>query len=311
MERFEPIVAWMRTQWGQAVEIWISGGWAMVGIAAIALVMFSVGTSVQLQLRQKGFLSVRESTWRRWIDHPAERKGPIGDLLEVVADRESIEETTTSFEELRAREIRPFERDLRLMRVCVSAAPLVGLLGTVTGMLATFGALASGSGGDKTMGLVADALPARETDGGGRLSRSGTMGRFREALAEEESETGIDMSPLIDCVFILLIFFIVTTVFVEETGVEVDKPQAASSVQLEKTSILIALTGKGQIVYGGREIGVSGVQPLVKRLLQKEDLPVIIQADQTSQSGLLVRIIDEAKLAGATKVSVATSQAKG
>ena len=137
------------------------------------------------------------------------------------------------------------------------------------------------------------------------------MGRFREALAEEESETGIDMSPLIDCVFILLIFFIVTTVFVEETGVEVDKPQAASSVQLEKTSILIALTGKGQIVYGGREIGVSGVQPLVKRLLQKEDLPVIIQADQTAQSGLLVRIIDEAKLAGATKVSVATSQAKG
>ena len=63
-----------------------------------------------------------------------------------------------SFEELRGREIRPFERDLRLMRVCVSAAPLVGLLGTVTGMLATFGALASGSGGDKTMGLVAEGI---------------------------------------------------------------------------------------------------------------------------------------------------------
>lgn len=137
------------------------------------------------------------------------------------------------------------------------------------------------------------------------------MGRLREALAEEENEAGIDMSPLIDCVFILLIFFIVTTVFVEETGVEVDKPQAASSVQLEKTSILLALTGKGQVVYGGREIGISGVQPLVKRLLQKEDLPVIIQADTASQSGLLVRIIDEAKLAGATKVSVATAQAKG
>jgi len=132
------------------------------------------------------------------------------------------------------------------------------------------------------------------------------MGRFRDSGADSDSEGGIDMSPMIDCVFILLIFFIVTTTFVEETGVEVDKPQAASSVQLEKTSILIALTDKGEVIYGGREIGVSGVQPLVKRMLQKEDVPVIIQADTNAQSGMLVRIIDEAKLAGAVKVSVAT-----
>jgi len=133
------------------------------------------------------------------------------------------------------------------------------------------------------------------------------MGRFREAAAEDNGDTGIDVSPLIDCVFILLIFFIVTTVFVEETGVEVDKPQAASAARLEKTSILLALTERGEVVYGGRDIGISGVRPLVKRLLQKENLPVIIQADRVSQSGTLVRIIDEAKLAGATKVSVATA----
>ena len=132
------------------------------------------------------------------------------------------------------------------------------------------------------------------------------MGRIRALAAEESNEPGVDMSPLIDCVFILLIFFIVTTVFVEETGVEVDKPQAASASQLEKSSILIALTAKGEVVYGGRDIGISGVQPLVKRMIQREDLPVIVQADQASQSGLLVRIIDEAKLAGATKVRVAT-----
>ena len=58
-------------------------------------------------------------------------------------------------------------------------------------------------------------------------------------------------------------------------------------------------------------VGISGVQPLVKRMLQKEDIPVIIQADQASQSGLLVRVIDEAKLGGATKVSVATSPTRG
>jgi biopolymer transport protein ExbD len=138
------------------------------------------------------------------------------------------------------------------------------------------------------------------------------MGRFREVTSDDSDSAGIDMSPLIDCVFILLIFFIVTTVFVEETGVEVDKPQAASAVQLEKNSILIALTSKGEVVYGGRDIGVGGVRSVVKRMLQKEGgIPVIVQADAAAMSGLLVRIIDEAKLAGAAKVSVATSTKRG
>ncbi len=132
------------------------------------------------------------------------------------------------------------------------------------------------------------------------------MGRFKDLTSDSGNEAGIDISPLMDCVFILLIFFIVTTTFVKNTGVEVDKPQAASSVQLEKNSILIAITEKGEVVYGGREIGVSGVQPLVKRMLQKEDIPVIVQADTNALSGILVRIIDEAKLGGALKVSVAT-----
>jgi biopolymer transport protein ExbD len=136
------------------------------------------------------------------------------------------------------------------------------------------------------------------------------MGRFRDSSSEDTGDTGIDMSPLIDCVFILLIFFIVTTVFVDETGVEVDKPQAASASQLEKNSILIALTAKGQVVYGGRDIGVRGVQPLVKRMTQREQIPVIVQVDKDAPSGLLVRIIDEAKLGHAEKVSVATAAPK-
>jgi biopolymer transport protein ExbD len=133
------------------------------------------------------------------------------------------------------------------------------------------------------------------------------MGRFRDLSADEGNEGGIDLSPMLDCVFILLIFFIVTTTFVEESGVEVDKPQAASAVRLEKNSILIALTAENQVVYGGRDIGISGVQPLVKRVLQKEQLPVIVQADAAAPSGMLVRVVDEAKLAGAAKVSVATA----
>lgn len=137
------------------------------------------------------------------------------------------------------------------------------------------------------------------------------MGRFRNASQDDGNETAIDMSPLMDCVFILLIFFIVTTTFVEETGVEVDKPEAASASQLEKTSILIAITANGEIVYGGRDIGIGGVRSLVSRMTQSEDVPVIIQADKVAPSGLMVRVIDEAKLGGANKVSIASAMNQG
>ena len=135
------------------------------------------------------------------------------------------------------------------------------------------------------------------------------MSRFRSINDHyDNTEGGVDISPLIDCVFILLIFFIVTTTFVKETGVEVDKPQAASAQKLEKNSLLLAITVDGQVVYGGDDIGVSGVRPLVKRMLRKEDIPVIIKSDRNTPTGLLVRIIDEAKLGGAKKVSIGTDQ---
>ncbi len=137
------------------------------------------------------------------------------------------------------------------------------------------------------------------------------MGRFRQMSGDSGDESQIDISPLIDCVFILLIFFIVTTTFVEETGVEVDKPTAASAVRLEKTSILIALTEKGEVVYGGNNIGVGGVQRQVRQLIQAEMVPVIIQADDDVKSSLLVKVIDEAKLAGAQKVSIASRKSSG
>lgn len=148
----------LRGLWTEATGIWLAGGWAMIAIAVTALVMFALGMSVWLRLRGKGFLSVPERTWRRWIDHRIERQGPIGELLDFVTRADGIEDATVLFEQLEATELRPFERDLRVMKICVSAAPLLGLLGTVTGMLATFGALATGSGGDQTMGLVAKGI---------------------------------------------------------------------------------------------------------------------------------------------------------
>jgi biopolymer transport protein ExbD len=118
----------------------------------------------------------------------------------------------------------------------------------------------------------------------------------------------INMSPLIDCVFLLLIFFIVTTVFVEETGVEINKPRAASAVDLEKRSVLIALTPDGRIVYGGREVEINSVRGLVARQLREQDASVIIMADDRSMTGQLVALMDECKLGGAERISVAASR---
>jgi len=146
--------------WAQALGIWLAGGWAMAGIAVIALVMFGLGMHVHLKLRAKGvrLKTMREQTWRRWIEHPRERRGPLGNLVHAAMHQTSHEQLAAFFEELRTTDMAPFARDLRVMKICVTAAPLVGLLGTVTGMLATFGALASGSSGDKTMGQVAEGI---------------------------------------------------------------------------------------------------------------------------------------------------------
>lgn len=129
----------------------------------------------------------------------------------------------------------------------------------------------------------------------------------RRLLFSHPSTQGeINISPLIDIVFILLIFFIVTTVFVEESGVEVKRPQAASATELEKNSILIAVTREGQVYYGGQEIGVRGVRATVRRLLSKESMPVIIQADASVPIELYAQVHDEAALGGATQINMAT-----
>lgn len=131
------------------------------------------------------------------------------------------------------------------------------------------------------------------------MRRLGSIGTSNEESAE------INLSPLIDMVFLLLIFFMVTTVFVQETGVAVQKPKAASAETLEKTSILIAVTRDGRVVYGGQDIGVNRLRGLIARLLKTRDMPVIIIADEQAVTGRVVEVIDQCKLGGAQKVSLA------
>jgi biopolymer transport protein ExbD len=127
-------------------------------------------------------------------------------------------------------------------------------------------------------------------------------------LGGEKEIAEINISPLIDMIFILLIFFIVTTVFVEETGVDVTRPQAATAAALEKESILIAITERGQVIYGGQEIGLAGVRAIVRRLSQRETMPVILQVDENANAGLVVRAIDEARLGGAVSISISADR---
>ncbi|WP_426357754.1 ExbD/TolR family protein [Pseudocolwellia sp. HL-MZ19] len=133
------------------------------------------------------------------------------------------------------------------------------------------------------------------------------QGRLKQRL-EQQNNQHIDMSPLLDVVFILLIFFIVTTVFVKESGVEVDKPQAVSASRLEQQVIFLAITDAQQVYFDGSQIGVAGVRSSVEQMLKQQQRPVVIQADKTVPTELLVQVIDEAKLAGAAQVNLATKQ---
>ena len=153
--------------WERAVGIWIDGGWAMIALAIVAFAIFGIGTDLFLLLKGKGFSRLQEETWRSWIEHPDRRRGRMGRILDVVTVGRNVDEVSGFFDAVRVAELAPIQRGLRVMRTCVAAAPLLGLLGTVTGMLTTFAALASGSGGDKTMAAISagisEALITTET----------------------------------------------------------------------------------------------------------------------------------------------------
>lgn len=134
------------------------------------------------------------------------------------------------------------------------------------------------------------------------------MRRFRHSTTSE-AVGGVDISPLIDVVFLLLIFFIVTTVFVKETGIEVSKPRAASAEDLQKRAVLIAVTAEGRVWHGGREIGMDGIRAVVSAMMEEDSaIPVIIRADAAAPTEDTVEAVDAAKLGGAESVSLATEK---
>ena len=127
--------------------------------------------------------------------------------------------------------------------------------------------------------------------------------RSRNKFAEESS---LDLTPMMDIVFIMLIFFIVTTSFVKETGVDINRPNAETAQRDEKGNILVALTDNNEIWIDKRRVDLKAVRANIERLkIEYPEGSVIIQADKESRSGLLVEAMDQIRLAGVQNISIA------
>ena len=116
----------------------------------------------------------------------------------------------------------------------------------------------------------------------------------------------IDIAPMMDMVFILLIFFVVTSTFTRETGVDVTKPQAQTAGALNKENIMIAITREGTVHINERQVDLIALKDVLQQTVSKApDREAVIIADEGSETGTLVRVIDICTLAGVKKVSIA------
>ena len=135
------------------------------------------------------------------------------------------------------------------------------------------------------------------------------MMKLRRRSLLEEEEDGINVSPLIDVVFILLIFFIVSATFVTLPGVIVSRPRVENAAALQKNSVLFALSESNQIFHAGESVRLADVPPLISEAIKERDKPVVIQVDQWADASILAKLVREAKKASPS-VSLATLKTK-
>ena len=130
---------------------------------------------------------------------------------------------------------------------------------------------------------------------------------MRRRRRGESQDAEINITPMLDIVFIMLIFFIATTSFVKEIGVEVSRPLASPQREQALSEVVaVEITGRGQVFVQGREVDLPAVQANVESALAlRPDAEVVVVASRDADAGLLVRVIDQARLAGAVSVSLA------
>ena len=125
-------------------------------------------------------------------------------------------------------------------------------------------------------------------------------------------ETGIDLAPMLDFVLNLLIFFIITTSFVREAGITVNRPEAETALHSESGNILIAIRPNGEIWMDRRQVDLREVRPLVERLhIERPEDTVVVIADKAAKTGLLAQVMDEVKLGGIKEVAIGAGSAGG
>jgi biopolymer transport protein ExbD len=129
--------------------------------------------------------------------------------------------------------------------------------------------------------------------------------KLRRRTAVEEEDGSINVSPLIDVVFILLIFFIVSATFVTLPGAEIIRPRVEKESSLQKNSILFAISSKDQIFHAGEVVELSEISQLISQAVKDKQKPVIIQVDQSADATILAKLVSEAKKV-APSVSLAT-----
>ncbi|WP_432452112.1 MULTISPECIES: ExbD/TolR family protein [unclassified Agarivorans] len=130
--------------------------------------------------------------------------------------------------------------------------------------------------------------------------------RQTKFLFQQEDEAQIDMTPMLDIVFIMLIFFIVSTSFVREAGIEVNRPQSQTSTEQSQGAVMVALSAKAEIWLDGQAIDIRMLRPTLERLKSEQaDLAVVVQADEKASTGDLVKLLDQLRLAN-LPYSVAT-----
>lgn len=121
-------------------------------------------------------------------------------------------------------------------------------------------------------------------------------------------EAAIDMTPMLDIVFIMLIFFIVTTSFVKEAGLEVNRPTASSAQTVKKGNIMVAIGAAGDVWIDKRRIETDAVRANIERLrAESPDGAVVIQADTEANAGVVVKVMDQIKMAGVESISIAAT----
>jgi len=134
------------------------------------------------------------------------------------------------------------------------------------------------------------------------------MRRLRQAM-QQEQESEVDITPMLDVVFIMLIFFIVTATFVKESGIDVNRPQAATAMIKEKGNILIAISADNEIWIDRRKVDVRSLRPNIERLhAENPKGSVVIQADSESKNALLVQVMDASRSAGVYNIAIAAEK---